>query len=316
MLLLYEKGPETSRQSVMEIRDAIREERPCSLILLNYRKNGEPFWNAFSLVPVKNCRGVVDYFVGIQADVTPFMTTEEKKRSLTGELLLLAEKEKLQAETVARMIDNRGGELLKRSFKSTCASDDSVPSSLITGLSAIAGSFVLSDPNMPDNPMVYCSPDFLNLTGYSQEELIGKNCRLLQGPRTDKAVVSNIREALHVQRSVTVTLINYRKDGTLFQNCVHIAPIRDAAGKVQFFCGVQLDVSEVCLADENDIQSSPDDQFSKTTKGVPCPVDKGEVKGETKPEVPFELLLKQKGVIGAVRVAARALSMVGLRRKT
>jgi PAS domain S-box-containing protein len=292
----------------MEIRDAIREERACSVILLNYRKNGDPFWNAFSLVPVKSCRGIVEYFVGIQADVTSLMTTEEVK-PMSNEVLLVAEEEKLQAMTVAQAIGNHGGDLLKQSYASTCASDDSVPSSLINGLSAIAGSFVLSDPNLPDNPMVYCSPDFLSLTGYSQKELIGRNCRLLQGPRTDKASVNKIREALHARRSVTVTLINYKKDGSLFQNCVHIAPIRDAAGKVQFFCGVQLDVTEVCSTDEIGIQIS-----ESQSEGILCSADRGAEKQGLRQEVPGELILNQKGVIGAVRVAARALSMAGLRR--
>jgi len=81
------------------------------------------------------------------------------------------------------------------------------------------------------------------MTGYSSEEIIGRNCRFLQGDDTDRDSINQINEAIAAERSVTVTLKNYRKDGTAFWNEFTISPVQDAAGNTVNFVGVQQDVS-------------------------------------------------------------------------
>ncbi|WVZ04491.1 hypothetical protein V8G54_025297 [Vigna mungo] len=106
---------------------------------------------------------------------------------------------------------------------------------LATTLERIEKNFVITDPRLPDNPI---------LTEYSREEILGRNCRFLQGPETDPATVRKIREAIDTQTDVTVQLINYTKSGKKFWNLFHLQPMRDQKGEVQYFIGVQLDGSQ------------------------------------------------------------------------
>jgi PAS domain S-box-containing protein len=104
-------------------------------------------------------------------------------------------------------------------------------------------SFTISDPALPDNPLVWANPAFTRITGYPFEEIAGRNCRFLQGPDTDRDTVLTLRQALDDRRSTTVTVLNYRKDGTAFWNEVSISPVFDGAGTLTNFVGVQADVT-------------------------------------------------------------------------
>nr|AML76398.1 putative LOV domain-containing protein [Phelline lucida] len=115
---------------------------------------------------------------------------------------------------------------------------------LATTLERIEKNFVITDPRLPDNPIIFASDSFLELTEYSREEILGRNCRFLQGPETDPATVRKIRDAIDNQRDVTVQLINYTKSGKKFWNLFHLQPMRDQKGEVQYFIGVQLDGSQ------------------------------------------------------------------------
>ncbi|PKU59653.1 phototropin-1A [Dendrobium catenatum] len=115
---------------------------------------------------------------------------------------------------------------------------------LATTLERIEKNFVITDPRLPDNPIIFASDSFLELTEYSREEILGRNCRFLQGPETDPATVRKIREAIDNQKDVTVQLINYTRSGKKFWNLFHLQPMRDQKGEVQYFIGVQLDGSE------------------------------------------------------------------------
>ncbi|KAL5716864.1 non-specific serine/threonine protein kinase [Ranunculus cassubicifolius] len=115
---------------------------------------------------------------------------------------------------------------------------------LATTLERIEKNFVITDPRLPDNPIIFASDSFLELTEYSREEILGRNCRFLQGPETDPETVRKIRKAIETQTDVTVQLINYTKSGKKFWNLFHLQPMRDQKGEVQYFIGVQLDGSE------------------------------------------------------------------------
>ncbi|WP_369135746.1 SpoIIE family protein phosphatase [Modestobacter sp. I12A-02662] len=104
--------------------------------------------------------------------------------------------------------------------------------------------FTITDPRQPDDPLVWVNPSFSRMTGYGYEESVGRNCRFLQGPATDRETVARLREALRAQRPTTVTLLNHRKDGTAFWNHLSVTPVFDGAGELVSFVGVQTDVTE------------------------------------------------------------------------
>lgn len=101
---------------------------------------------------------------------------------------------------------------------------------------------IVTDPKLPDNPIVACNDAFMALTGYDRDEILGQNCRFLAGPDTDPAETQRLRDGVHEARPVLVEILNYKKDGTPFRNAVMIAPIFDAQGKVDYFIGSQMDV--------------------------------------------------------------------------
>lgn len=103
---------------------------------------------------------------------------------------------------------------------------------------------VVTDPALPDNPIVFCNVAFQELTGYSREEIVGRNCRFLQGPETDVQAVAKVRRAIDEGYDVDVDLLNYRKDGTTFWNALYMSPVRDTDGVVRFFFASQLDVTD------------------------------------------------------------------------
>lgn len=116
--------------------------------------------------------------------------------------------------------------------------------SFIKALQTAQQNFVVTDPSLPDNPIVYASQGFLNLTGYSLDQILGRNCRFLQGPETDPKATERIRKAIEQGNDMSVCLLNYRVDGTTFWNQFFIAPLRDANGNVTNFVGVQCKVSD------------------------------------------------------------------------
>lgn len=103
---------------------------------------------------------------------------------------------------------------------------------------------VVSNPRLPDNPIVACNQVFLDLTGYSEEEVVGRNCRFLAGPETEPWLTDKIREGVAEKKAVMVEILNYKKDGTKFRNAVVVAPIFDETGEVVYFHGSQVELDE------------------------------------------------------------------------
>ncbi len=101
----------------------------------------------------------------------------------------------------------------------------------------------ITDPKLPDNPIVYANAAFTELTGYALDEIVGKNCRFLQGPETTRDSINAVRKILLERRVDTVEILNYRKDGSSFLNALQLGPINDEDGNLAFFFGSQMDVS-------------------------------------------------------------------------
>ncbi len=111
-------------------------------------------------------------------------------------------------------------------------------------MAATSTGIVISDATQPKHPIVYCNPAFETITGYQRKEILGENCRFLQGSDTDPAALEITRKALESESECQVILKNYRKDGSAFWNALSISPVRDRTGKLTHFIGVQRDITE------------------------------------------------------------------------
>ncbi|KAH7657450.1 Non-specific serine/threonine protein kinase protein [Dioscorea alata] len=294
------QGPGTSRRSVMEIREAIREERTLQISLLNYRRDGSPHWILFHLCPVfAPCDGHrrVVHFLSVQIPIPKrsrrsvvVTTTCRDAMRMDADLELdlanddrgfeveecreAGEWEKEKAASIAGEIlsalarygklanGKRAGVVLPRPLSSA----------LNISLGRIKQSFVLTDPHLPDMPIVYASDGFSSLTGYSRHEVLGRNCRFLNGAGTDTKVLNQIKDSIKAEKACAVRLLNYRKDRSPFWNLLHISSVRNASGKITFYVGVQIEEG----SKSNDHGLSPE--------------------------------MRQLGTVGQVKVAVRSMS--------
>ena len=119
-----------------------------------------------------------------------------------------------------------------------------IPQVLSAILDECVNGITLADPDMEDAPIVYANKAFERLTGYGQEDIIGFNCRFMQGEDREQDARQIISEAMKNSESVEVTLRNYKKDGTLFHNRLKITPLFDKKHRVIYYLGVQFDITE------------------------------------------------------------------------
>lgn len=124
-----------------------------------------------------------------------------------------------------------------------------IPEILTTILDTCVNGVTLADPDIEDAPIVYANKRFEEITGYETEEIIGRNCRFLQGSDRDQEGLRRLREAIKNRQPIEVTLRNYRKDGELFYNKLNITPLFDAQGNLLYFLGVQYDVTDQVRAE-------------------------------------------------------------------
>jgi PAS domain S-box-containing protein len=103
---------------------------------------------------------------------------------------------------------------------------------------------IITDPRQHDNPIVFVNDAFLTLTGYERHEIMGANCRFLQGVDTDPQAVRRVADAIASRSDIAIDLLNYRKDGTPFWNALYVSPVFTDAGELQYFFASQLDVTE------------------------------------------------------------------------
>lgn len=118
------------------------------------------------------------------------------------------------------------------------------PDRLLETLGSSPMAMVISNPRRPDNPLEAVNPAFCALTGYSEEEATGRNCRFLAGSNRVDLATGDLRAAIAHERPALVEIINYRRDGSAFRNGVMIAPVFDSEGHLKWFLGSQVDLGD------------------------------------------------------------------------
>ncbi len=124
-----------------------------------------------------------------------------------------------------------------------------IPSGLTQILDSCVNGVMLSDPDLEDLPIVYANKAFETITLYSQPEIVGRNCRFLQGADRDQPELDRLRAAIRDREPVEVVLRNYRKGGQLFFNRLVVKPLLGPSGEVIYFLGVQYDVTKLVQAE-------------------------------------------------------------------
>ena len=127
---------------------------------------------------------------------------------------------------------------------------------------------IITDPRQQDNPIVFANKAFLDLTGYEEEEIFGRNCRFLQGPDTDPSDVRELREAVATREAISLELLNYRRDGSPFWNAVFIAPVYDEDGELIYFFASQLDVTRRRASEQTFRQAQKMEAIGQLTAGL------------------------------------------------
>lgn len=127
---------------------------------------------------------------------------------------------------------------------------------------------LITDPRQDDNPIVFANGAFVDLTGYPKEEILGRNCRFLQGPDTDRATVAELRRAVDEERAVAVDILNYKADGTPFWNALFFGPIFDQDGKLLYFFASQMDITERRNNQESWLQAQKMEAIGQLSAGM------------------------------------------------
>ncbi|MFJ3524311.1 hybrid sensor histidine kinase/response regulator [Pseudomonas sp. NPDC090203] len=127
---------------------------------------------------------------------------------------------------------------------------------------------IVTDPNRDDNPIIFANRAFVEMTGYTLAEIVGHNCRFLQGPDTEQSVIDDIRRGIAERTDVSTEILNYRKDGSSFWNALFISPIYNDAGELIYFFASQLDVSRRRDAEEALRQAQKMEALGQLTGGI------------------------------------------------
>lgn len=127
---------------------------------------------------------------------------------------------------------------------------------------------ILTDPNLPDNPIAFANKAFLDLTGYEEAEVLGRNCRFLQGAQTDRDSVAELRDAIERRQSIALEILNYKRDGTPFWNAVFIGPVYDTSGNLLYFFASQLDVTRRRESEQASQQAQKMEAIGQLTAGL------------------------------------------------
>jgi len=125
-----------------------------------------------------------------------------------------------------------------------------IPHVLTQILDSCVNGVTLTDPDMEDAPIVYANKAFEDMCGYPKNEIVGRNCRFLQGQDREQPEINKLRAAIKKGEAIEVTLRNYRKNGELFYNRLDVKPLLDDRGNIVYYLGVQYDVTNQIQAQQ------------------------------------------------------------------
>ncbi|CAM9534025.1 unnamed protein product [Ectocarpus fasciculatus] len=172
-----------------------------------------------------------------------------------------------------------GGSLVTANNKQATKILDDPDYSLVKALQTAQQNFVITDASLPDNPIVFASGGFLALTRYKLTEVLGRNCRFLQGAETDPKAVDKIRKAIDEGYDTSVCLLNYRADGTTFWNQFFVASLRDGKGNTVNYVGVQCkvgdDYAKIVVNEQNRQLAGPSKTRPRPVSSLPPPDTEG-----------------------------------------
>ncbi len=138
-------------------------------------------------------------------------------------------------------------------------------SQLSVAIQNLTSGVVITDPSLPDNPIIFANPAFYSISGYGEDEIIGSNCRFLQGADTDPVIVQDLRSAVAERRPFSGLLVNYRKDGEAFVNELTVNPVFDAQGNLLNFVGLQNDVTARVRAEQAMVEAQAATELANQT---------------------------------------------------
>ena len=150
---------------------------------------------------------------------------------------------------------------------------------------------VVSDPRLPENPIIASNDAFVALTGYQRDEIIGRNCRFLRGEKTEPELTAMLRDAIAARRPAMVELINYRKDGTPFRNAVMIAPLFDEDGELTYYLGSQVEI-EVLNNSRHDLARDMVESLSRRQRQILAAM----AKGKLNKQIAYDLGLSERTI--------------------
>ncbi|KAJ5086984.1 PAS-associated C-terminal [Penicillium alfredii] len=231
----------TRPRYLASFRDFLAQERPRSIATLTYYLNAR---KALKAIQYANA------LVRLSVDV-PTAGIEMAEQPI-GPTLNTALEDRVQST-----LDALTAEELPAFITSTCINITSkvveervrgtLPDKFQGTADALAEVFCLTDPSRPDNPIIFASGEFHRTTQYGMDYVLGRNCRFLQGPKTNPNSTRRIREAIQAGRHHSELFLNYRRDGSPFMNLLQCAPLCDSQGKVRYFIGAQIDVSGLAM---------------------------------------------------------------------
>jgi len=242
------QGPASDPRARHYLRRSLEKGERCHVAILNYRRDGTKFWNHLTMEPLRDVHGALRYYVGIQVDITDYVHATPAQ--LSGATAVLPP----QLPQFVDMANNPGDpRFLVPSHKAAFALSAPPmlrgpkggrlpvflgPPLFVDGLAGLPRGFVITDARAADQPVIYASDGFLLMTGYSMSEVLGQNCRFLQGRDTNAYTISEIRNAIKETRPITRIVLNYRKDGTPFYNMLAVSPVygQDIIKRIDDIC--------------------------------------------------------------------------------
>lgn len=166
---------------------------------------------------------------------------------------------------------------------------------------------VITDPNLPDNPIVFANRAFLDLTEYPEDQVIGRNCRFLQGAETSSQTVLEIRTAINEQRAAAVDILNYKASGKPFWNALFMGPIFDESGRILYYFASQMDITRRRLSEQSYLQAQKMEAIGQLTAGLAHDFNNLLQVASGNQELALELL---KGNAPATQALARAQNAI------